>query len=114
MEKKEEKRDFSMEVSYERSNNKAFFTIHGEIDTQSGNELNERFREVIEDEGILHISLNLEDVYNISSAGIGKILKLFKHINSRGGSITIRGISPNLKLLFKEIHLDKIIPIEDK
>ena len=103
-----------MEVFVERSNDKVFFTIHGEIDTRSGIELSERFREVVENEDIYHVYLDFEDVYNITSAGIGKILKLFKYLNSKGGSITIRGISPNLRLLFKEIHLDKIIPIEEK
>lgn len=102
-----------MEVFVERAKDKVIFTIHGEVDTRSGIELSERFREVVENEGVFNVCLNLEDVYNITSAGIGKILKLFKYLNSRGGSISIRGISPNLRLLFREIHLDKIIPIEE-
>jgi len=101
-----------MEVEIERLNDKVIFTIHGEIDTRAGVELSEKFQSVV-DEGFNHVILNLEDVFNITSAGIGKILKLFKHLNSRGGSISIRGISSNLRLLFREIHLDKIIPIEE-
>jgi anti-anti-sigma factor len=114
MEKNGEKKDFVMEVFIEKTQDKARFTIHGEIDTRSGLELSEKFQEVIENEGILDIELDLEDVHNITSAGIGKILKLLKFMNSRGGTVTIRGISPSLRLLFREIHLDKIIPIEEK
>jgi anti-anti-sigma factor len=114
MEKNDSKKDFAMEVFVERSKDKALLTIHGEIDTRSGLELSDRFQEIVENEGILSITLDLSDVHNITSAGIGKILKLLKYLNSRGGSIAIKGISPNLKLLFTEIHLDKIIPIEEK
>lgn len=114
MEKKGQKKDFDMEVFIERSDDKALCTIHGEIDTQAGLELSERFQEIVENEGIVSIILDLTDVHNITSAGIGKILKLLKYLNGRGGTMTIKGISPSLKLLFKEIHLDKIIPIEDK
>ena len=114
MEKSDEVNNFVMEVFVEKDDNKARFTIHGEIDTRSGVELNEKFQEVIENEGITSIELDLEDVNNITSAGIGKILKLLKYLNSRGGTVTIKGISPGLRHLFREIHLDKIIPIEEK
>ncbi len=114
MEKNDSKKDFAMEVFIERSKDKALCTIHGEIDTQAGLELSERFQEIVENEGVLVIVLDLSDVHNITSAGIGKILKLLKYLNGRGGTMTIKGISPSLKLLFKEIHLDKIIPIEEK
>lgn len=114
MEKNDEQKENSMEIFIEKKDEKARITIHGEIDTRSGLELSEKFQELIENEGILAIELDLEDVNNITSAGIGKILKLLKYLNSRGGTVTIRGISPSLRLLFREIHLDKIIPIEDK
>jgi anti-anti-sigma factor len=114
MEKNGGKKEFSMEVFIEQTQDKARFTIHGEIDTRSGLELSEKFQALIENEGILVIELNMEDVHNITSAGIGKILKLLKYLNSRGGTITIKGISPSLRQLFREIHLDKIIPIEDR
>ncbi len=114
MEKNGEKKEFEMEVFVEKTKDKARFIIHGEIDTQSGLELSEKFQALIENEGILTIELDLEDVPNITSAGIGKILKLLKYLNSRGGTVTIKGISPSLRLLFREIHLDKIIPIEEK
>jgi anti-anti-sigma factor len=110
----EPKKDFKMEIFVEHSKDKALCTVHGEIDTRSGLELAEKFQEMVENQGVLSITLDLTDVNNITSAGIGKILKLLKYLNSRGGTISIRGISPSLRLLFKEIHLDKIIPIEEK
>ena len=114
VEKSDDKKESMMELFVEKKGEKARITIHGEIDTRSGLELSEKFQELIETEGILTIELDLEDVNNITSAGIGKILKLLKYLNSRGGTVTIRGISPSLRLLFREIHLDKIIPIEEK
>ena len=94
--------------------NTVVLKIMGEIDTKTGSALSTKFKEILENELILHVILNLSEVPNITSAGIGKILKLFKSLNLRGGTIEIKGISQKLINLFKEIHLDRIIPIEAK
>ncbi|MBN1524287.1 MAG: STAS domain-containing protein [Spirochaetales bacterium] len=108
-----ENKEFRMEVILDTSGDTVRFKVEGEIDTKSGVELSEKFAEVMENESIYHVVFDFTGVPNITSAGIGKILKLFKFLNSKGGSIRIKGISASLKELFKEIHLDKIIPIEE-
>lgn len=108
----ESNKEFRMEVFLDNSGNTVNFIIKGEIDTKAGTELSEKFQEVMENDSILHVIFNLKEVSNITSAGIGKILKLFKYLNNKGGTIAIKSISSPLMELFTEIHLDKIIPIE--
>jgi anti-sigma B factor antagonist len=110
----DDNKEFRMEIFLDTAGDTVNFRVRGEIDTKSGVELSDRFAEVMENEAIYHVSFDFTEVPNITSAGIGKILKLFKFLNSKGGSIKIRGISASLKELFCEIHLDKIIPIEEK
>jgi len=110
----DENKEFRMEIILDTTGDTANFRVKGEIDTKSGVELSDRFADVMQNEAIYHVCFDFTEVPNITSAGIGKILKLFKFMNSKGGSIRIRGISASLKDLFCEIHLDKIIPIEEK
>lgn len=100
-----------MEIRVTFDNKTATLIIVGEIDTKASFELSEHFKEIMDNDAVINVNLDLEKVPNISSAGIGKILKLFKYLNSKGGSMKITGISPELYKLFKEIHLDRIISI---
>jgi anti-anti-sigma factor len=106
-----EKRRKKMDIRVTFDNKTATLTIKGEIDTKASFKLSEHFKEIMDNDDIIYVNLDLQKVPNISSAGIGKILKLFKYLNSKGGSIKIISISPELHKLFQEIHLDRIIPI---
>jgi anti-anti-sigma factor len=105
------KRRKKMTIQMQLQDNTATLTITGEIDTKASLELSEYFKRIMDNDKISHVILDLTKVPNISSAGIGKILKLFKYLNSKEGSLKIEGISSELHKLFKEIHLNKIISI---
>lgn len=85
--------------------------INGAIDTEGGSELTAKFMELIKDPVLKKAEINLEGVPSITSAGIGKLLTFFKQLDQRGGGLAIKGISPQLKKQFTEIHLDQILSI---
>ncbi len=91
-----------------------YFKISGPIDTEGGSELTNKFMEIANDESIKNAEFDLSEVPTITSAGIGKLLRFFKHFDKLGGKMKIKGISDSLKDQFSEIHLDQIIPIEEK
>ncbi len=85
--------------------------ISDAIDTEGGSELTAKFMEFIEDGNLSHALFDLSDVPTITSAGIGKLLKFYKHFDGKGGSMKITAASESLKKQFEEIHLDQIIPV---
>lgn len=86
--------------------------IVGPVDTEGGREMSEGFAKVTQDPTVKHGVFDLSEVPAITSAGIGKLLRFYKHFDKVSGSMKIRGISSPLKQQFVEIHLDQIIPIE--
>ncbi len=87
--------------------------IVGAVDTEGGSELSNKFVEISGDSSLKNSLFDLSEVPTITSAGIGKLLKFYKHFDKLGGQMKIKGISESLKKQFEEIHLDMIIPIEE-
>lgn len=102
-----------MNIDVKYTGNNALITIDGNIDSTSGIELDNQFQEVIGNSNIKNINFDLKAVKSINSAGIGKILKFYKHYENQGGSFKIIHISEKLLSLFKDINLDKIISISE-
>ena len=101
-----------MDLDIVIEDNTVFFKITGPIDTEGGVELTNKFMEIAGDESLINAEFDLSEVPTITSAGIGKLLRFFKHFDKLGGKMKIAGISESLKDQFAEIHLDQIIPIE--
>jgi anti-anti-sigma factor len=102
-----------MELSIRKQGDTVTVKIVGPVDTEGGRELSEGFTVAVEDASIRHGVFDLSEVPAITSAGIGKLLRFYKHFDKMSGSMRIKGISAPLKQQFVEIHLDQIIPIED-
>ncbi len=100
-----------MEMDLEIENDTVYIKISGAISDQNSKMLTDNFIEAAKDQNVTKAVLNLKNVPTINSSGIGKLLKLFKHFDKLNGSMRISSISDSLKMQFKEIHLDKIIPI---
>ncbi len=102
-----------MDIDIVIEDDTVYFKITGAIDTEGGSELTNKFMEIASDESVKYAEFDLSEVPSITSAGIGKLLRFFKHFDKLGGKMKIKGISDSLKDQFAEIHLDQIIPIED-
>jgi len=67
--------------------------------------------QAMEMEGVKTVIFDLTTVRTITSSGIGKIMNFFKFMDSKKGSMSVKGISEQLYKQFMEIHLDRIFPI---
>ena len=101
----------NVELSY--NNDTVSVVIDGNIDSSTRDELNNKFQEVTSHTDIKNANIDLKGVKSINSAGIGKLLKFYKHFDSIGGEFKIVHISNRLMSLFKDINLDKIISISE-
>ena len=98
-----------MDIKQIKHDNKIKFELGGTIDQKGAEELKERFNEV--DSSIKEVVLNLSKVTHIGSAGIGKIMLLYKKMAMGSGEIKIERVPSNIYDLFKVVKLDTIIPI---
>jgi anti-anti-sigma factor len=101
-----------MDIELSTEVNKADVIIKGNIDLKGGDKLAEVLHEITFMKNIEHVVFNMSEVNTITSSGIGKLLNFFKHINSRSGTMEIKGISDSLYEQFLDIHLHRIFPIE--
>jgi anti-anti-sigma factor len=100
-----------MDLDINIQQDRVLITIMGPIDSAGGAELSTKFAELAKDPSLRHAEFDLSEVPSITSAGIGKLLAFYKHFDQAGGGMRITELSPQLTKQFKEIHLDKIIPI---
>jgi anti-anti-sigma factor len=103
-----------MDIDIDVVKGEARISIMGPIDAAGGSELSAKFAELAKASDLRRAELDLADVPSITSAGIGKLLAFYKHFDQAGGEMRIVAISPQLEKQFREIHLDKIIPIGKK
>lgn len=101
-----------MAIQLNYVNDTVTIVVNANIDSIIGSELSEKFQEIIDNPTIKNSILDLKGVRQINSAGIGKILKFYKHFEINSGSFKITNASDKVLELFKEINLDKIITIE--
>lgn len=101
-----------MNIDIQIEKNCINFKIEGVVDTEGGSKLSNKFAEISSNPSITNAIFDLSEVPTITSAGIGKLLKFYKHFDKLGGNMKIKGISDSLKNQFQEIHLDMIIPID--
>lgn len=100
-----------MEINYSQNGEMVKIVIQGNIDTEGGEKLSSTLNSIGETEDVKQVVFDLTTVMTITSSGIGKLLRFYKHIDSIGGSMEIKGISDNLYEQFQEIHLERIFSI---
>lgn len=67
----------------------------------------------IEENGIRHLVLNLEQLSFMDSSGLGVILGRYKQIKQKNGEMIVCAISPAVKRLFELSGLFKIIRLDE-
>lgn len=100
-----------MDINYSQNENLVKIMIQGNIDTKGGEKLTNTLNEIMKNEDARHIVFDLTTVMTTTSSGIGKLLRFYKHVDSIGGTMEVKGISDNLYEQFKEIHLERIFSI---
>ena len=100
-----------MDIELDKKGDSLKILIDGNIDTDGGHKLAVSLQEAMEMDGVKTVVLDLTTVRTITSSGIGKIMNFFKFMDSKKGSMSVKGISEQLYKQFMEIHLDRIFPI---
>jgi anti-sigma B factor antagonist len=76
--------------------------------------LDSQLRRLIED-GTNRILVNLTDVTQLDSSGIGSIVRAFASLKRRGSSLKLLRPRGNVRLVLETVHLLDVIPsIEDE
>lgn len=91
----------------------ALITPNETIDISNAHELKEDMLNLY-NEGVNNITFDFSRVRSIDSSGLGKLLLFQKKLKERDGEMQIINISSDyVKKMFKMIHLDKVIKIQD-
>ena len=100
-----------MELSVTKDGDRTRFELHGVIDELGAEKLKKRFLE-LETATIREAAFDFKGVEHIGSAGIGKLLLIYKALAEGGGSLKIENLSGSIFNLFKELNLDTIFVID--
>lgn len=85
--------------------------ISGEIDAHTAPVLREKL-DGYQNHKDLRAELDLSDVNYMDSTGLGVFVAFYKGVNSNGGHVKLKGLSPRLKRLFDITGLGAIMDIE--
>jgi anti-anti-sigma factor len=99
-----------MEITVTPQGQEARIEIFGSIDERGAEEMKRRFLE-LDLPAIKEVVFDFRGVTFIGSAGIGKLLLLYKNVAAQGGKVRIDNMSKDIYTMFKVVKLDKIFSI---
>ncbi len=103
-----EKNNFDIKVKKAETELTIFLT--GRVDTNTASFLQDRMDEEIID--MMNLTIDMEKVNYISSAGLRVLLSAEKKIEERGGSMRIIHVGETVKSIFKITGFDEILTIQ--
>ncbi len=96
-----------------RSENKVTIKPVGRIDVVNSQTLKQELLNLY-NEGINEIVIDFSNITCIDSSGLGKLLLFQKKLKERGGELRIINVTNDyIQNMFKMIHLNKVINIEN-
>jgi len=95
------------------SSDSAIFIIKGSIDENGAQIIKSNFTK-LDKTSIKTVTFDFEAVSHIGSAGIGKLLLIYKDIAINGGQIKIINPSNTIYTLFQTLKLDSVFKITKK
>lgn len=102
------KRQVQLNVS--QDSDRITFFLSGDIDEQGAALMKEAFEKLSLD-SIKQIVLNFRDITYIGSAGLGKLLLLYKKVTTHGIRISITDTNKEIKDIMYELKLDSLFNI---
>jgi anti-sigma B factor antagonist len=99
-----------MELSISKTNDQVRFEIQGDIDEPGAEILKTRFQE-LDKSNLRETTFDFKNVGYIGSAGIGKLLLIYKAMAEQGGHLKVENLSKANFDLFLELKLDQVFTI---
>lgn len=88
------------------------FTDRRILDATSIEELGDELFALVEDEGRLKLLINFTDVEFLSSAALNKLIILDKKVKTRGGTLVLSNLRPEINEVFSITRLDQLFKIK--
>ena len=107
------RRSYNMVINKEKIGDQLIVKIKGEIDNSQSETLKKYLTEIV-DEVESTLVLDFGGVSFIGSSGIGKILSLYKTLDSKGIKIEIVNLNDDIYMLFSSFRLDKLFTLRKK
>lgn len=102
-----------MRLEVEQNAAGATIRVEGDIDEAGAEELKKSFAGL--DIGVVkEVCVDLGGVEVIGSSAIGKLLLFYKHLAQNDGRLVVRGLSPRLLELFRELKLDTLFTVSGR
>ncbi|MCB1327019.1 MAG: STAS domain-containing protein [Spirochaetales bacterium] len=98
-----------MKIESEEQQGTVVFRIEGRMDLSHVPLIDDHVRRYLE-KGLRYFILNMVDVRDISSSGIGKILQLSRQLDDRGGRLVLADLSPVCEYVLDLAQLSDVIP----
>lgn len=96
-----------------REGNKVTLKPEGRIDVVNSQNLKQELLNLY-NEGMNEIVIDFAKITSIDSSGLGKLLLFQKKLKERGGELRIINVTNDyIQNMFKMIHLNKVIKIEN-
>lgn len=99
-----------MEISVSREGDTVRFDLGGVIDERGAEEIKRHFG-AVSTSSLKEVVFDFKRVRYIGSAGIGKLLLLYKDLAIRGGSMRIENASTTVFDLLRVLKLDSLFTI---
>ena len=99
-----------MDISIDHEDGVVWVGVAGRVDGATAQECRERVMAALEpaDRFLVFDAAGLSF---IGSVGLRTILRLFQHLDARGGKLVLCGLSPEVREVFRTSGFDKIMPI---
>ncbi len=99
-----------MEYSIETSEERVDIRISGSVDHLGAEKLKEGF-EKLELSAVKEIVIDMKGTTYIGSAGVGKLLLLYKNLSARNSRIRIINLSEDIYYLLADMELETIFSL---
>ena len=100
----------ALDIKTIKRDGELLLTLSGEIN-QLGAEKLKKSLGGLDLTGVRKVTVDFKQVTYIGSAGVGKLLLLYKNLPSPDATMTLVGLSPDIMHLFREMELDAIFTL---
>lgn len=87
--------------------------LEGRLDVSIAGQVEEELMRIIDEDGIVHIVLNMQAVEYMSSSGFRACIATLRKLHSMDGTLKICNIKPSVKRIFDVIELTSLFDIYD-
>lgn len=98
-------------LNTKQAGDKLIVYLEGRLDVSVANEIEEKIARLIDEDGHIHLILNMEGVEYMSSSGFRACIATLRKLNSVEGTLRLCNIRPSVKRIFDVIELTSLFDI---